>query len=218
MYAQNDSILCHEAKKKLDESNFKAALSLFSKAADLNSKSLKANFGKGMCYYYLKNSLKSIESFKNVIRIDSNYIPTYDFLAIIYLEWDKYDSCNYYINKSLKKDSTNGDAYNTKANYFSKINRFNEAEKNYLKAIKYSNESDLKVFCHNLGELYFDKKEYKKAIEYATKAIINDNSYLDAYELRARSYEKLKNKEKADEDWIIAEKLKKTQKTIIYTK
>lgn len=59
----------------------------------------------------------------------------------------------------------------------------------------------------NLSAIYFKQKDYKKALEYANKAISLDANYANAYVNRANAKEMNRDMEGACEDWHKAKEL-----------
>jgi Flp pilus assembly protein TadD len=219
-YAQSDLQLSLQADTFFNNGHYKEAIKLYTQAIAVNPKSSKAYFDRAISYYFIKDKKKAIEELRKTVAIVPDSSWPYIFLSTVYRSENKYDSALYYCSKALLKDPHNSDAFNLRGNINKETKKFNDAEADYLNAIKYANGGqDLKLAYTNLGNMYFyAQKNYSKAIECATKAIKGDSTYKEAYLLRARSYDKLKQHKMADNDWVKAYDLKYSPDVIVYDK
>jgi tetratricopeptide (TPR) repeat protein len=84
-------------------------------------------------------------------------------------------------------------------------NRLDDAIKDFTKAL--SIESNYSPAASNLSAVYFKKKEYEKALDYANKAVTMDKNNADAYANRGMAKEMTRDMEGACEDWHKAQEL-----------
>jgi len=91
------------------------------------------------------------------------------------------------------KDNVNG--YLLRAELYLKINQLDKSMKDYIKILTLDKKN---VYAfHQIGIIYHNKKNYKKAIEYFEQNIAHDpHSFLGYYNM-ACAYSLLKNKEKS---------------------
>ena len=61
-------------------------------------------------------------------------------------------------------------------------------------------KADFEIPYHNLGELYFELKDYENALKYLSSAIKINPERKEPYQIRSKVYTKLGETEKALED------------------
>ncbi len=117
----------------------------------------------------------------------------------------RYESALFQYGEALKKEPNNPVILNKIAKTYLSLNKPEEAEKNFLKAIATNPNYGTSYF--NLGNLYLNQKKYKSAEEnYQEYLQINPfNPYL--HKNLGLAYYGLKEIEKAKNEWLITKKL-----------
>lgn len=128
---KGDSLVKNTPKLKL---NYKTKNFLFTGLANLYSNAYKKNYNKGKRYY-----LKVLDN--SLVRNDSNHIANaYMNMGELYLD-KKNDSCVYFLNKSVKYDSSNksylNETYRNLATHYLKKETFDKAYIYIKKAINF---------------------------------------------------------------------------------
>jgi len=138
----------------------------------------------------------AITDFSEAINLKPNFWEAYFERGKVFLYFNRLDEAE----KDFKKVSELNPRFKEVYSYLAQIEiqkGNDEKAMEYLK--KVGKEGDYKYF-YNLGKIFFNAKSYKSAIENFTKAL-NENPYLvDAYYLRALSYEHIGEYKKAIED------------------
>lgn len=79
----------------------------------------------------------------------------------------------------VKKSPENSVGYNNRGTLYLKENKYNEAESDFLNALKYN--SRYAAAYNNMGLLLNGRTKYDNAIEYFTKAVEINSNYAEAY-------------------------------------
>lgn len=133
---------------------------------------------------------KSINFYKEIIKIDSTYAPIFYNLGLAYEELGETDNAIAFIELSIRKDSSFASAYNELGFIYTHLNDYDRAENLYIKAIKLDPRNA--SAWNNLGAIYFLKEEYKKGITYSQKALELNKYYDGIYNNLAVAYQSLK--------------------------
>jgi len=107
------------------------------------------------------------------------------------------DSAIYYYNKAIEMDPEASDGYFRRALVKEKLDQFDDANEDYLKAIELNPQP---VYYSNLGLNKSIKGYNEEAIEYFNEAIKLDSSYMQAFMNRAIAYHYMGNMENACDD------------------
>ncbi len=110
----------------------------------------------------------------------------------------------------LKIDPNMVDCYFLRGIDERRLNETKKAEADFLKTIEL--EEDNADAHYFLGQIYFAKKKFKKALRHLNDAIIFNPEIGDYYHLRAQIEEKLNMKKEAEEDLLKRNELYKEQK------
>jgi len=206
--SQNDTTWIAKGGTLIDEGKYEKAATYFSEVINKNGNDKRPYYYRGLTFYLSKKTDQAIRDLNTALKIDSTFIRPILVLAAInykYLNNDKkaielFDKAlmidSLYTHSSFKR----ADIYFKRADYFEKIKNSRGAENDYLNTIKYGCDDLNKIAYLNLGLLYFDKKEYHKALDCANNAIKIDAFYFDAYSLRYDTYLQLDEFDKATAD------------------
>ncbi len=153
--------------------NFNKAEKYLTKVIALNPKFIESYNYLGIVYREKGMNEKAKEMFLKVAE-DPNY-PTrengYYNLALIYLSESKIDEALRFANKAVKTNSFFALGYNLRGKIFLKMKRFDDARRDFVKAIKLMPENpyfnfDLAMF------LYKYEKNHDRAIKFFEKTMI----------------------------------------------
>jgi len=146
---------------------------------DSLSSKIALNLKDSILFYYNKNL-----DFEAIKGAENNLAHTYDKLAFIYSDYKQLDSAKYFINKTieLKKQlfSENSNQYLSALSKLGLIyiheERYQKAEDIYLDINQKAQDStqlgylnNLLIATGNLGYIYEQTQQYKKAYEYSEK-------------------------------------------------
>lgn len=96
-------------------------------------------------------------------------------LALAYLEQNELVKAKQNLDKSLEHDPSNYNTHLALAYYYQKINNFTLADKEYHKALTYSEQAP--TVLNNYGTFLCTEKKYTKAYEMFNKALESDKAY-----------------------------------------
>lgn len=117
------------------------------------------------------------------------------YIAMAYYIKGDDSNCLKLVNQSIKKDSKDPNAHHIKGMTLYYLNNFDDAILSFKKAIEiYPKSGD---FYTGLGDSYFRKKEFQKAINSYLLAIKQDNVTDSPYYMISKSYVYLNKREKA---------------------
>lgn len=108
-------------------------------------------------------------------------------------------------NQAISIDAKFHLAYNNRGVLQMNKGRLDDAVKDFTKALQV--KSNYSPAASNLSGVYFQKKEYKKALDYADKAIKMDKESSAAYVNRGLAKEMLRDMRGACKDWLKAKEL-----------
>ena len=142
------------------------------------------------------NSTEAIEEYLKTIELNPTFTTAYINVSALYNAVGKPQEAVDILKKGLKHDATNYKLLNNLGNALQKLEFYEEAIKNYKKAISLNNDiSDLHL---NLGLCYKSVNNQKEAIKALTKAAeLSPSSDEIQYEL-AESYFQLQDYENAE--------------------
>lgn len=103
------------------------------------------------------------------------------------------------LTKALSIKETAMD-YNNRGECYRYLKQYNKARKDYASALRLAvTNSDYHAVYDSMGQLAFDQGDYKRAVEYLTKAL-SIAPYEDGYKTRSQAFQKLGDSQKADQD------------------
>jgi tetratricopeptide (TPR) repeat protein len=137
----------------------------------------------------LKHYTEAIESFDELIKIDSNKPIYYNNKASCFYYLKEYEKAIECVTKAIELNPNYANAYHSKANCFYCLERYEEALEYCTKAIELNFNDP--VFYNTKANCFYYLKEYEKAIECSNKAIELNPNYANAYNSKARALEKI---------------------------
>lgn len=171
--------------------------SMYSKAIRKNPHDVLAYAGKGWLYKSLNNTRKAIETFKKSIENNPNKPEAFYNCANFYFEGLKdFKTAEAYYLKAVDKDKYFLPAYSKLVALYNKQRKQNSSITLLNSLTKENPEAP--DFWNLLGDTYFSKNDYKKAIDAYKKAIDLDDTYSKGYsslgfsELQVNNYDSAK--------------------------
>lgn len=196
-YAQGDSTYYLKAKQAFKEKNCKDAIKYLTQDIKLNPKRSNSYYARALCYRFTNKYGKAITDLDIAVKLNPKYADAYNALGDSYrIKGDKKKAIRA-LNIAISIDSTIAAAYNNRALVYELENNSPKAEQDYLKAIKLEDDP---LYYKNIGYLYFDRKDFQKAVDYATKAIEKNPNFKEGYILRSDAYAQLGDFDKAEMD------------------
>lgn len=177
----NEEIDLREAIKLLNIAKSKSTNPEISRLRARTYINLGIQYENANSYYlasdYFKKALSDIQLYMDSLK----YIPSYDYLLAgnIYLKNDLYPQALKYFNKAIEMNPDNSNYYNSRAELKRTLGDEYGALKDYNSAIE-KNGQDVYPLA-NRGRLYYEKKEFSKAIIDLEKAIQLDDEFMIAY-------------------------------------
>ena len=142
----------------------------FYKAARIDPKNVEAINNKGFAKLSRNMSDKAIKYFNQALAEDKNNLRSFLGLATTYSKLGQGEKAELYCKKILAIDPFYSPALNRLAWVYARENRnLDEAEKQSLASLKYN--PDLPDYLDTLAEVYYKKKEFKKAVDQMRRAL-----------------------------------------------
>jgi len=185
----------------------KKAEEYYKKAIELNHSDALHYYNLALIYIQRGEEKKAIKQIEKALQINKNFTEAYKKLMQLYLgrgDFGKYNEI-YMKIKKLERGNFLKAKFNRALKLYSE-NKLKEALKEYEEILKYD-EGDA-VILNNIGFIYYDLKDYEKAIEYHKRCIESDINFENGHYGLALAYEKLGEKAKAIEEWERYLKLK----------
>jgi tetratricopeptide (TPR) repeat protein len=178
---------------------YQKAIETINKALRINENIANAYYLKGSIYRESGDTGKAISSLETAVEQDNNFADAYYDLGVIFASRKNPLAFDYYKN-TLRINPNYMDAYYAKAKLLQDLEKYDEAIAEYVSLL--NKDKTYNQANYNLGAIYLDiKKDYKKAIDYFTKAIELNNQWPNAYFARGYCYAQLGDKENAISDY-----------------
>ncbi|MFQ5431550.1 MAG: polymer-forming cytoskeletal protein [Nitrospinota bacterium] len=146
------------------------AVQEFYKAARIDPKNVEAINNKGFIKLSRNLSAKAIEYFNLALAEDDKNLRSFLGLATTYSKLGNGEKAELYCKKILEIDPSYSPALNRLAWVYARDNKnLDEAEEYSLASMKYN--QDLPDYLDTLSEVYYRKKEYKKAVDQMRRAL-----------------------------------------------
>lgn len=126
-----------------------------------------------------ENMEEAEKLFNLAIAKDRNCYLAYYNLAIMAEDSNNFAKAEEYLKKALEIKSDDADILTAMGTVYLKSEHPDEAENFFIKALEISENE---VACNNLGIVYFQRKNYKKAKELYKKALAINPDYQEARE------------------------------------
>lgn len=155
----------------------------------------KAYYMKGMNYKELKDTAKAISSMQTAVEQDQNYFTAYVQLGLLNAAQKNPIAINYYKN-ALKIKPNSPEVWYAVGKFYQDVENWDKAIETYNALLELDPKN--KNANYNLGGIFMvGKKDYKKSLEYFTKALTIDPAYVDAYYGRGVCYQSMGDKKNA---------------------
>lgn len=180
--------------------NDKASVSLvyFNKSILLDSTLYEAYFNRALAHQSLNNFTFAEADFLTYYQLSKSE-QTLLSLSMLYEQMQDYQSAINSISKYINSHPKHIDSYKKRAALFIEIDSLNAAIKDYNKCFSISpNDSSLYILK---GNAYYNKGEYKEAVNHYNIALLNSKTSNEALENRADAYTALKQFEDAIIDY-----------------
>lgn len=167
--------------KNIDFNNINSNLSLPAELSELSSKAeVQSELEKGKELRLKGKFEEAIESFNNVIRIDTNNYEAYYYMAKTYENLSKLNEALQYYDMAINLKNDSASIYSDKGYVLRQLNRFEEAIKCYNKVIElepnyayaYTSKG---LILFNLGKIDEAIENYNIAIQKNPKDLANYN-------------------------------------------
>lgn len=180
-------------------------------AKDPNNRT--ALFMKGFIYKETGDTSNAITLLRKVCDLYPDYEPAFEELGVLYSIHHNPMAVEY-LSTANRLEPTNTNALYALAMYYQDGNKMDQAEEIYKRILDIDDNN--KLAWHNRGYIQlFTYGDYELAIEYLTRAIQCDNSFIEAWTNRACAYELLGNKDLARQDFQQALELDHTYQPAI---
>ncbi|MGZ3898803.1 MAG: tetratricopeptide repeat protein [Bacteroidia bacterium] len=178
---------------------YQKGIEYVNKALKVNENIAKAYYLKGTIYRESGDTTRAISSLQTAIEQDNKFEDAFFDLGVIFAAKHDPLALEYY-NNVLKVNPNNNNARYARARLMQDIGKTDEAITEYEGML--NSDKNCGNCLYNLGAIYLEiKKDNKKALEYFTKAISVNPTYLEAYFARGYTYAKLKDKTSATADY-----------------
>ena len=184
---------------------YQKGIDYVNKALRIDENLAKAYFLKGSIYRESGDTSKAISSLETAIEQDNKFEDAFYDLGVIYASRKNPIAFDYY-NNVIKLNPTNQTVKYARAKLLQDLGKIDEAISEYKNCLK--SDTNCQNCYYNLGAIYLQfKKDNQKAIEFLSKAIEVNPSYLEAYFARGYAYSLLKQKESAKADYNMCLKI-----------
>ncbi len=166
-------------------------------AKDPNNRT--ALFMKGFIYKETGDTSNAIILLRKVCDLYPDYEPAFEELGILYSTRHNPMAVEY-LSTANRLEPTNTNALYALAMYYQDGNKVDQAEEIYKRILDIN--SNHKLAWHNRGYIQlFTYGDYELAVEYFTRAIQCDSTFIEAWTNRACAYDLLGKKDLARDDF-----------------
>lgn len=188
---------------------YQKAIEASDRAIGLNSNSSTAYNNLGHAYRHVNDINKAMENFNKAISCDPNNASAYCNRGDVYGMFREYEKAINDYDKSISLNANNIIAYNNRGWTYIQLGIYDKAIEDLDRAIaldgKYST-----AYKHR-GVANMAKGRFDLALADLDFSIHSDPTYLGAYEARAELFEKMGDREKAEQDRAKAKELKEKE-------
>lgn len=177
---------------------YQNAITYVNKSLKQDEHQARAYHLKGNIYREIGDTTKAISSFQTAVEQDNTYADAYYDIGVMYAARKNPLALEYY-NNALRVNTRHPQALYARAKFYQDAGEYDLAIKEYENTL--TKIPDCETCAFNLGAIQLNiKKDYKKAVQYFSKAITIFPNYLEAYYARAYTYFLLgdKNASRAD--------------------
>jgi tetratricopeptide (TPR) repeat protein len=185
---------------------YQKGIDYVNKALKINENLAKGYYLKGSIYSESGDTARAISSLQTAVEQDTKFENAFYDLGVIFAARKNPLAFEYYAN-ALKINPANENAKYARARLYQDLNKPDEAIAEYETIL--STNKNCVDCLYNLGAIYLEiKKDNNKALDYFTKAIALNPTYLEAYFARGYTYSRLKDKASAKADYNMCLQLK----------
>lgn len=153
----------------LEQGNFSSAQSLFENAATSDPQNPEIVSKLGVSKIQQGNIDDAIQDFKNAIRLDTNFLPAYNNLVLLFFQTGRFEEVETYCQEAMKRWPQVAFFYNALGKYYRDNKRTGEAKNVFEQALEKC-EADAGIY-QNYGMVLFDLGDKEAAIDAYQKAI-----------------------------------------------
>ncbi|MEM9887657.1 MAG: P-loop NTPase fold protein [Bacteroidota bacterium] len=195
------------AFKAYEDRNYDQAISFYTKELMTNPKNKYAYFNRGLAFKNINDSIRAIENFTNVIRLDEDYERIYFERGYSYYKMKKYDKAISDFKMQLKKSPSDHYSFEYLGKCFYDRKDYKEAIEQFNLAIQHNPTDDNEVFnevYNNRGMCKYNLRQADYGIEDYTYCINMNTSegYVYLFNRSLIYYYITKELEKASDDLI----------------
>jgi len=177
------------------------ALNIFKEVLENDPKNLIGNRALGNYYFMNQDFENAIKHFKNAYETDTNNIEIIKMLGASYLDAKKYDEAIKIFKKQISLTPDDGVAYfNLAISYLFNGMKDDGISNLYTAIEKLKAVGDIEIIQKvyiQLGEIYYEMKDYKKTIEIAQELLRINPTNCEGIKLIYNSYVDMKDKKNA---------------------
>lgn len=179
--------------------DYDRAMENLSKVTAKDPQNRTALFMKGFIYKETGDTVNSIKLLRKVCDIYPDYEPAFEELGILYA--DHHDGMAVeYLTTALRIEPENNNARYALAMFYQDLNQMDKAEDLYKQMLDI--DANNKHAWHNRGYIQmFTYGDYPVAVEYLTRAIQSDSTFIEAWANRGCAYELMGDKAHAHDDF-----------------
>lgn len=157
--------------------------------------------------YRADNGEDALYFWKEAIRKNPKDEDLYGQRGLYYAKIGEYEKAIDDLTKALSIKEISMD-YNNRGECYRYLKQYGKAREDYVQALKLAKEPyEFHAVYDSLAQWFFDQGDYESAADYFSNAL-KVKEYPEGYEMRAKAWEKLGYKLKAEEDRKKAEKLR----------
>ncbi len=173
----------------------------------IDSNNILAFVYRGMSHFYSKNYAFSEGDYLILLRKKISFEEkkqVYSLLNQLYLETKDYQNAIKYCNEYLKIEKNDIPMIKNRASIYLEIDSFDAAIRNYELCQKINpKEASIHLL---IGHVYFNKNDYKTAIDLYNISMFEDSLEIISRKSRAESYVAMENYPLAIEDYLLLSK------------
>lgn len=165
---------------------------------DFDSKNSSALFLTGNYALMEEDTVKAMKYIQAAINEDQDLFKAYDQMGVLYSAKGDLLALDYF-NAALRLKPYRYDVHYKVGMFYQSLQAFDEAVQAYHRVLEA--DANHTSSMHNIAVIAVFAGDYPRAIEYFTKAISVDASYLEAYFGRAYTYELMGELIKSESDY-----------------
>ncbi|MCQ2282826.1 MAG: tetratricopeptide repeat protein [Bacteroidales bacterium] len=205
---ENDEAILKLGEIAYYSRDYDRAMDNLSKITAKDPQNRTALFMKAFIYKETGDTVNSIKLMRKVCDLYPEYGPAFEELGILYAAHHNPMAVEY-LSTAHRLDNKNTNALYALAMYYQDGNKMDQAEEIYKQILDI--DVNHKNAWHNRGYIeLFTYGDYPQAIEYLTRAIQSDSSFIEAWTNRGCAYELSGQREQAQKDFMAALELDHT--------